>query len=269
MKENVELKTSIVKFYEENLRKRIKSFVPLCYHPGGIETTEEILKEAKIGKDSHVLDVASGIGDTAIYLAANVGSRVTGIDLSQEMVAYANTLVKEVELDPHITFLMADAENLPFKDNVFDVAISECSLCLVPNTRKALCEMKRVIKPEAKVVVSDVVLKEKLSPNLNNFLSYASCIAGAKTLGEYINEFEKAGLTRIITADLSFQVVKQICQYLENQKTSSEEIVKVGESLVTSFPERYDMKTFQTISFYLWLTGKIGYYMISGVKTKR
>lgn len=266
MKEKVELKTSVVNFYEETLKKSFKSFVPICYHPGGVETTEVILKEVDVGKGAHVLDVASGMGDTAIYLAANLESNVVGIDLSQKMVVYANTLAKGVELDSKITFLMADAENLPFKDSVFDAAISECSLCLVPNMQKALSEMWRVIKLGAKIVVSDVVLKEKLPLNLNNLLSYASCIASAKTLNEYVAEFEKVGLTKIVTADLSHQVVRQICQYLEGRKKSPEEMVSAGESMVKSFPEKCSMKTLQTISFYLWLTGKIGYYMISGVK---
>ena len=268
MKENAKLKTSIVNFYEETLKKGFKGFVPICYHPGGMETTEVILREVAVGKGSHVLDIASGMGDTAIYLAANLGSNVTGIDLSQKMVTYAKTLAKSVELDLQITFLMADAENLPFKDNVFDVAISECSLCLVPKMQKTLSEMWRVIKPEAKIVVSDVVLKEKLPPNLNNFLSYASCISSAKTLSEYIAEFEKARLTKIVTADLSHLVVRQICQYLESRKTSLKKIINAAESMIESFPEKYSMKTLQTVSFYLWLTGKIGYYMISGVKAE-
>jgi ubiquinone/menaquinone biosynthesis C-methylase UbiE len=267
MREDLELKTSIVNFYEKILKKSFKSFVPVCYHPGGLETTEAMLKEARVSKGVHVLDVASGIGDTAIYVAANLEASVTGVDLSQKMVIYANALAKGVELDTRITFLIADAESLPFKDNVFDAAISECSLCLFPNMQKTLFEMQRVVKPESKVVVSDVVLNKTLPPKLNNFLLQASCIAGAKTLSEYISEFEKAGLTKIATTDLSHKVIRQICQYLENSKKSPKEIMRIGKSMVESFPERCSMKTLQTISFYLWLTGKIGYYMISGIKS--
>ena len=266
MREDLELKTSIVNFYEKILKKGPKSFVPICYHPGGVETTEVMLKEAGVNKGAHVLDVASGIGDTAIYVAANLEASVTGVDLSQKMVIYANALAKGGELDTKITFLIADAESLPFKDNVFDAAISECSLCLFPNMQKTLSEMRRVIKPESKVVVSDIVLKETLPPKLNNFLLQASCIAGAKTLSEYISEFEKAGLTKIVTADLSRQVMRQICQYLKSRKISFKKIVSAGELMVESFPKKCSMKTLQTISFYLWLTGKIGYCILSGVK---
>lgn len=265
MEETLSFKSSVINFYEEKLEKS-KSFILLCYHPGGVETTFELVKEAGIGQDSDVLDVASGPGDTAIQLAANLGSNVVGVDLSRKMISYANTLVKGIELDHKVKFVITDAEKLPFKDNVFDAAISECSLCLIPNMLKTLSEMTRVVKPNAKVAVSDIVLMETLPSHLNNFLAYANCIAGAKTLTQYIDDFEKAGLTGIKTLDLSPCVTKQITQFLNGQKTDLEEVINIGETLFSKPMEHINIESFQTLSFYLWLVGKIGYYMISGVK---
>ncbi|MEM3640303.1 MAG: methyltransferase domain-containing protein [Candidatus Bathyarchaeia archaeon] len=265
-KEKARLKHSVVKYYEERLETEYKRLIPLCYHPGGIETTDKVIEEAGISENSTVLDVASGPGDTAIYLAATLGSSVLGIDLSRKMVDYAHSLVKGVELNHQVKFVVADAEKIPFKDNIFDAAISECSLCLVPNMLKTLSEMKRVIKPETKVVVSDVVLIENLSAELNNFLSYASCIAGAKTLDEYVSQFKKAGFTEIKTLNLSPYVIKQIHQFLHDRGINLGEIMNAGKILLSKSPIEMNVEAFQKISFYLWLDGKIGYSMISGVK---
>lgn len=264
MKETARLKDAVARYYEDKLETEFKT-VPVCYHPGGIETTDRTIKEAGIGDGSLVLDVASGPGDTAIYLVTSLGSNVIGIDLSRKMVNYANSLVKTIDVSSQVRFLVTDAEKLPFKDNIFDAVISECSLCLVPNMLGALSEIKRVLKPGSKVVVSDVVLMENLS-GLKDFLSYANCIAGARTLDEYIKEFKRAGFTGIKTTDLSHHVTKQIRCFLENQGINPEEIVGMGEFLLSE--SKMDMETFQKISFHLWLSGKIGYSLVSGVKPK-
>lgn len=255
-------KSPVIEFYERRLEDSIKSFIPLSYHPGGSETTKRLIEEADIGKDSIVLDVASGTGETAIYIAMNFGSNVIGIDLSRKMVDYANIFVKAVNLDQKVGFILADAERIPLKDNVFDAAISECALCLVPDMLKVLCEMRRVIKPGAKVVISDVVLAEKLPENLANTVLYTSCISGAKTLNEYILSFKEAGLRRIRAEDVTKSVIDQINQFLKEEIDSN----KINDH--SSFPNvsGLSVKDLQKISISLWLSGKIKYYVVSGIK---
>lgn len=255
-------KSSVVEFYEKRLEDSIKSFIPLSYHPGGSETTRRLIEKANIGENSIVLDVASGTGETAVYIATNFGSSVIGIDLSRKMVDYANVFAKTAGLDQKISFILADAERMPLKDNFFDAAISECTLCLVPDMLRVLCEMRRVIKPGAKVVVSDIVLAEKLPVELANTVLYSSCISGAKTLNEYILSFEKAGLKSIEVEDVTKSVIDQIHQFLKEEINYD----KINNYLSSLNHLEPSIKDLQRISVSLWSAGKIKYYVVSGVK---
>ncbi|MEM0010222.1 MAG: methyltransferase domain-containing protein [Candidatus Bathyarchaeia archaeon] len=255
-------KSSVIEFYEKRLEDSIKSFIPLSYHPGGSETTRRLIEKANIGGNSIVLDVASGVGETAIYIATNFGSSVIGIDLSRKMVDYANVFAKTVGLDQKISFIIADAERIPLRDNFFDAAISECTLCLVPDMLRVLCEMRRVIKPGAKVVISDIVLVEKLPIDLANTVLYSGCITGAKTLNDYILSFEKAGLKNIEVEDVTKIVIDQIHQFLK-EEINYNETNSYSPSL--NYLEQ-SVRDLQRISINLWLAGKIKYYIVSGVK---
>ena len=76
-------------------------------HPGGLDTTKELARLCRIGKDTSVLDVASGTGESACYLSASLGARVVGIDLSDYMIERAK---KKTELrNLEIEFEKADA----------------------------------------------------------------------------------------------------------------------------------------------------------------
>lgn len=246
-------KSSIVEFYEKRLEDALKKFIPISFHPGGSKTSKRLIDEANISKDSIILDVASGLGDTAIYIVMNFESTVIGIDLSRKMVNYANTLAKAVDFNKKSEFIVADAERIPMKDNIFDAAISECTLCLVPDMLKVLYEMKRVVKPGAKVVISDVILSERLPVNLINSILHDSCISGTKTLDEYISSFKKVNLKEIRVEDLTSNVIDQINQF-------------IGDERVFSDVLEPDVRNLQKISINLWLDGKIKYYMISGIK---
>ncbi|MEM2320967.1 MAG: class I SAM-dependent methyltransferase [Candidatus Bathyarchaeia archaeon] len=255
-------KSSVIEFYERRLEDSIRNFIPLSYHPGGSETTKILIKETNIDKDSMVLDVASGTGETAIYIAMNFGSNVIGIDLSRKMIDYANTLIKAIDLGPKVKFILADAERIPIRDDVFDAAISECTLCLVPDMLKVLCEMKRVVKPGAKVAVSDVILAEKIPAKLANTVLHASCISNARTLNEYVASFEETGLKEIRVEDVTEIVVEQICQFFKGEIDHNE----IDYDLLSFGTSELSVKDLQKISISLWLSGKIKYYVISGVK---
>lgn len=246
-------KSSVVDFYEKRLDNALRRFIPVSFHPGGNETSKRLIDEANIGKDSIILDVASGLGDTAIYIAMNFESTVIGIDLSHKMVNCANILAKAVDLNKKVGFIVADAERIPIRDNIFDAAISECTLCLVPDMLKVLYEMKRVVKPGAKVVISDVILSEKIPANLINPILHNSCISGAKTLNEYISSFKKVDLKEIRAEDLTSNVIDQINRFIKDERVFSD------------FLEP-DLRSLQKISINLWLDGKIKYYMVSGTK---
>ncbi|HWP55278.1 MAG TPA: class I SAM-dependent methyltransferase [Pyrinomonadaceae bacterium] len=99
----------------------------------------------QVSMDSRVLDVGCGSG-WAMRLLADyaVNGRVTGIDISDEMVNLARESSRS---HPNTDFEVASAEQLPFPDNEFTYAFSMESLYYYRNIPKALKEIQRVLKP--------------------------------------------------------------------------------------------------------------------------
>lgn len=99
------------------------------------------------------LEVAAGTGRNLPYYPRGV--RLTGIDLSPGMLAYARkraaTLRRPVELRE------ADAEALPFADASFDTVVCTLSLCTVPDLERAVAEMRRVLRPGGRLLLVDHV----------------------------------------------------------------------------------------------------------------
>lgn len=113
---------------------------------------------ANVRSGEAVLDLGSGLGvDTFIaYDRAGNGprgkdGRVIGIDLSEKEVEHATRRAEARGLD--VRFAVADMEDLPLPDDMFDVVISNGAFCLAPNKKKAFAEILRVLKPGGRMSV--------------------------------------------------------------------------------------------------------------------
>lgn len=104
------------------------------------------------------LDVCCGTCDWAISLAEAVGphGRVVGLDFSANMLAVGAKKVRARGLDDRTELVLGNAMNLPFADNTFDCATIGFALRNVPDIRRVLSEMRRVVKPGGMVVSIDV-----------------------------------------------------------------------------------------------------------------
>ena len=96
-----------------------------------------------------VLEVGVGTGKNLAHYPP--GCRIVAVDLSSEMLKVARN--RAAKLSKDIVFLIADAENLPFRGNSFDTVVSSLSTCTFPNPVGALEEMKRVCQPEGRVLL--------------------------------------------------------------------------------------------------------------------
>lgn len=118
-----------------------------------IDLIEEVLRWAKIEQASHILDVGCGIGGSSLYLAGKYNASVTGITLSPVQATRAKQRAAEFGLCYRANFQVADALNMPFADNSFDLIWSLESGEHMPDKVKFLQECYRVLKPGGKMIV--------------------------------------------------------------------------------------------------------------------
>ncbi len=96
------------------------------------------------GRDRDVLEIGVGAGTDFVQWVNN-GARATGVDLTEVGIALAKERLELLGLSAELR--QADAENLPFDDASFDIVYSYGVLHHTPDTRKALSEVHRVLRP--------------------------------------------------------------------------------------------------------------------------
>lgn len=255
------LKESVAAVYETDT---FNSFLKDILHPGGLELTRRAAGIALVNENSKVLDMACGKGESSLLLVEEYGCSVVGIDISDKKTTLAQSRARARGLYGRVKFITADAENLPFR-NTFDFVLSECSFSILPNKEKAASEMARVLKPKGKLVVTDIILKEKIPNEAHCELSFAEghpplipCIAGAKCIEDYVAIFERAGLHDPYIEDHSM-ALKKVCYQMGINFGGWEEFLHRLSSELS--PGSYRKGTAE--AYHTLLThGKFGYALI-------
>jgi SAM-dependent methyltransferase len=152
------------------------------------------LKEGEI-----VLDLGSG-GGKDVFLASNkVGptGKVIGVDMTDEMINRAKiTAIKHGY--KNVEFRLGEIENLPVEDSTVDAIISNCVINLAPDKLAVFKEAYRVLKPEGRLMVSDLVTVGEIPEAVRkSFDAWAGCIAGALEKADYLNKIEQAGFKNV------------------------------------------------------------------------
>lgn len=112
-----------------------------------------LVKWMKKDQPQEVLDVATGTGDLAIAVEKGTGSKVIGLDLSQQMLNVGVIKIKKLNLDGKISMQKGDAENLPFEENRFDAVSVAFGVRNFENLTKGLAELRRVVKDNKSVYI--------------------------------------------------------------------------------------------------------------------
>jgi ubiquinone/menaquinone biosynthesis C-methylase UbiE len=127
---------------------------------GGIKATEELIEMCNINEKKKVLIVGCGSGYQACQIAQKYGSKVVGIDIAEHMVKKSKERAEELGLENEVEFHVGDALDIPFKDNSFDIVISEFVTIFIDDKKKAFSEYARVVKPGGFVGINEIYREE-------------------------------------------------------------------------------------------------------------
>lgn len=163
-------------------------------HPGGLKLTKSILAREDIDPDKSILDVGCGTGQTAAYLAEKYRCSVTCLDNNQTMLEKAKRRFSALGLA--INVIYGSAENLPFRDQLFDFILSE-SVLLFTEVSLSIPELRRVLKPNGVLLAIEMVLEDFLAEQeLKPIVDFYG-IPRLFTVSEWHDLFRKAGFKQI------------------------------------------------------------------------
>jgi SAM-dependent methyltransferase len=128
------------------------------FHGRGIMATQELVEILKPQPGEQILDIGSGIGGPARWIAAKCGAHVTGVDLTPEFCAAAEALNLLTGLEDRVTIKNGSALALPVPDNAFDRAYSQNVIMNIADKPQFYREAFRALRPGGVLALSNLCL---------------------------------------------------------------------------------------------------------------
>jgi SAM-dependent methyltransferase len=196
---------------------------------------------ACLKEGERVLDLGSGGGFDCFLAAKKVGKngKVIGVDMTPEMLDRARANAKKGKYT-NVEFRLGEIENLPVADNSVDVIISNCVINLAPNKKRVFEEAFRVLAPNGRLMVSDIVLLKALPESIQKSAeAYTSCIAGAEIKEKYLDLIRSAGFkdVRVLsekTYPLEFVISEpEAKEVVDSLRMTEEQVRETANSIVS------------------------------------
>lgn len=176
---------------------------------------------------AHVIEIASGSGGPALYLAQKFNCKVTGVDANESGIATATQMARRLP-DTQISFQLVDANGpLPFADNSFDALVCIDSMNHFPDRLNVLKEWQRVLRPGHRALFTDPVVIT--GPVTNEELATRSLVGLFLFVPPGINErlIEEAGLKLVQQEDVTSNAALVSDRWRSSRERHRDELIKL------------------------------------------
>jgi len=257
-----EIKHCCAQLYESDIARRLLGD---SFHPGGLQLTERLGSLLQLNAESRVLDVASGTGVSALFVARRFGCQVTGIDVSRKNVLRANEAAMTQGLAAQVQFQCSDAEQMTFADACFDAVICECAFCTFPDKAAAAAEFARVLEPGGVLGLSDLTRAPVLTDQLQGLLAWIACIADAQNTERYGAYLRAAGFT-LIDVEIHDEALVEMANQIR-MKLLGAELMAGIKKLTLPGVDFSKAKQLVKVALDAIRDGHLGYAIITGMRS--
>jgi len=167
-------------------REAVRQVTGETIRPGGLELTERAFGFSDLPVGARVLDIGCGVGATVEHLVSR-GLSAVGLDPSSLLLRCGR------RRNPRLPVVQAVGEWLPFADASADAIVAECTLSLMGDAHQALAEIRRVLRPGGRLIVSDLYARNPARVPVLRQLAVSSCLQGARSRESIIGSLHAHG----------------------------------------------------------------------------
>jgi ubiquinone/menaquinone biosynthesis C-methylase UbiE len=190
----------------ENLRREdLSSFDE--FHAGGLSATREMALFAEILPEDEVLDLGCGIGGPARTLTSEFDCTVTGLDITRSFCDAARELSRRLDMGDKVEFVCADAVEMPFPSERYDVVWAQYSMPNIKRQRTLFEQVYRVLKPGGSFVFESLCQGPAGEIHLPVFWAAEPANNHIQTPSDTRRDLIAAGLTEIAFEDVTEHVL--------------------------------------------------------------
>jgi cyclopropane fatty-acyl-phospholipid synthase-like methyltransferase len=179
----------------------LSTFDQLHYH--GTEALDEALQRLGAGAGQHWLEIGSGIGGPARYLAHRGGLRVTALELQPDQHELASELTRRCDIESRVDHVCGDFLDFDFGAQRFDAVVSWLALYHIPARPRLLQRCHALLKPGAFFYTEDLCSLAEIGAAQLADLERDLYAITLPRLDEYRNDVENAGFEVLHCEDMS------------------------------------------------------------------
>ena len=201
------------------------------FHGGGLASTRDMVKLLAPQATDKVLDIGSGVGGPARWIAQTFGCHVTGIDLTADFCRAAESLNAATGLQSRVRIVHGSALAMPFADASFDRAYSQNVIMNIADKVAFYREARRVLKPGGILVLSNLARGNGPEPKYPTPWAATAATSFLSTPEATKNEIAAAGL-RIVAFKAESGAAVLAAQKAQRQKLETDGLPALGPHLI-------------------------------------
>ena len=196
--------------------------------PGGLDAVKGFCKRLRMRQGMKILEVGSGLGGSAFYLAETFGAEVLGLDVSAQMVALSTERAAEKGLS-NVSFRRGDIRTSDLETGTFDLVWTRDCILYVPQKELVWSNIRATLKPGGQLFVTDFCRGG--GPLSDEFETYIEdCQYYLPALDEYVRTLETAGFAKVRMEDITMA-------FMEGLRQEQERLVDDRENFLRAFDE--------------------------------
>ncbi len=188
--------------YKKDIPLRVDDISPFDqYHYMGIDAVDDAIHSLNIDSEKKMIEIGSGIGGPARYLAEKTGSRLTALELQPDLHDIACSLTERCGLSDCVRHLCGDILDFPERYHDFDAALSWLSFLHIPDRSALMKKCYNLLKPGGKIFIEDFYKCEEFDEEEKNILSRDVCCDYLPASEEYRKQLTENGFAVIEMTD--------------------------------------------------------------------